>query len=97
MNNENGVFHKTDKFGIMNVTFKLECGNVVYGLVCLVCDNYMLHDGGSTNFYAGLTHHKYRTCKYLVGIIRVWGHCHYIKGNYSSVLKCVCNYCLNPT
>ena len=46
------------------------------------CDKYILQDGGSTNFYAGLTHHKYLTGKYSVGIIWVWDHCHHIKGNY---------------
>ena len=81
----------------MNATFKLECGMFVYGIVCLVYANYMLQDGGSINFYAGLTHHRYPTSKYLVGIIRVWGHCHHIEGNYRSVLKCVWNYCPNPT
>ena len=79
INNDNGIFHKIDKFGIMNATFKLECGNVVYGLVCLVCDNYMLQDGGSTNFYVGLTHHRYPTSKYLVVFIRVWSHWHHIE------------------
>ena len=43
----------------------------VYEIVCLVYVNYMLQDGGSTNFYAGLTHHRYPTVKCLVGIIRV--------------------------
>ena len=55
----------------MNVTFKLECGMFVYGIVCLVYANCMLQDGGSTNFNAGLTYHRYPTGKYLVGIIRV--------------------------
>ena len=55
----------------MNATFKLECGMFVYRIVCLVCDNYMLQDGGSTNFYARLTHHRYMLGKYLVWIIRV--------------------------
>ena len=53
----------------MNVTFELECGMFVYGLVCLV--NYMLQNSGSANIYAGLTHYRYPTGKYSVGIIRV--------------------------
>ena len=66
----------------MNVMFKLECENVVYGLVCLVCDNYMLQDGGSTNFYAGLTHYRSPTGKYSVVFIRVWSHCHVMILNF---------------
>ena len=81
----------------MNVTFKLECENVVYGLVCLVNDNYMLQDGRSTTFYAGLTHHRYSTSKYSISIIRIYGHCHHIEGNYISVLKCVWINCHNLT
>ena len=34
----------------MNEAFKLESGMFVYGIICLACDNYMLQDGGSTNF-----------------------------------------------
>ena len=71
--------------------------NCVYGIVCLVNDNYMYRMVGLLVFMQGLTHHTYPTSKYSIGITRVWGHCHHIEGNYSFVLKCMWNYCFGNT
>ena len=50
-----------------------------------------------TIFYRMVGPLIFMTGKYSIGIIRVWDHCHHIEGNYPSVLKCVWNYCSNPT